>query len=227
MTEPEETLTLKPIAHYYGPVTEKFGLPRQSGLVPELKGRIVFTQEYRMPEALRGLDGFSHIWLIWGFSKNHTWSPMVRPPRLGGNERRGVFATRSPFRPNPLGLSVVRLERIQTDTPEGSCLIVSGADLMSGTPVYDLKPYVPYADIRKEATGGFAAAPDSVLPVHCPDAFLALFSEEAARVLLKLLSLDPRPHYQTDPGRVYGMAYEGRNVKFRVTPSGVEVVGVE
>ena len=207
-------MELQPVALYRGALGSKFGIPRQSGLVPSLKGRIVFEPAFRNREALRGLEGFDRIWLIWGFSANKPakgeWQPTVRPPRLGGNVSMGVWATRSPFRPNPLGLSCVELEGI-----DGLDLLVRGADLMDGTPIYDIKPYVSYADSFPEARCGFAAtAPEAMLEVHMPDD-LDITPEER-EALTALLALDPRPAYQEDPDRVYGLPFGGREVHFRV-----------
>ena len=207
-------MTLEPVAVYRGALGSKFGIPRQSGLVPSLRGRIVFEPAYRNRDALRGLEGFDRIWLIWGFSANRPakgeWQPTVRPPRLGGNTALGVWATRSPYRPNPLGLSCVELESI-----DGMELVVRGADLMDGTPIYDIKPYVVYADSFPEARSGFAAsAPESELEVRIPDTIdMDLQTRET---LTGLLSLDPRPAYQNEPGRVYGMPFGGKEVHFRV-----------
>lgn len=207
-------MTLEPVAVYRGALGSKFGIPRQSGLVPSLRGRIVFEPSYRNRDALRGLEGFDRIWLIWGFSANRPakgeWQPTVRPPRLGGNTALGVWATRSPYRPNPLGLSCVELESI-----DGMELVVRGADLMDGTPIYDIKPYVVYADSFPEARSGFAAsAPESELEVRIPDTIdMDLQTRET---LSGLLSLDPRPAYQNEPGRVYGMPFGGKEVHFRV-----------
>jgi tRNA-Thr(GGU) m(6)t(6)A37 methyltransferase TsaA len=207
-------MDLKPVALYRGALGSKFGIPRQSGLVPSLRGRIVFEPDYRNREALRGLEGFDRIWLIWGFSANRPakgeWQPTVRPPRLGGNIAMGVWATRSPFRPNPLGLSCVELEAV-----DGLELIVRGADLMDKTPIYDIKPYVAYADSFPQARSGFAAqAPEALLEVHIPDT-VALTPQER-EALTGLLALDPRPAYQEDPERVYGLPYGGKEVHFRV-----------
>ena len=215
-------MDLKPVAHYRGALGSKFGIPRQSGLVPSLRGRIEFEPEFRNREALRGLEGFDRIWLIWEFSANKPakgeWQPTVRPPRLGGNIAMGVWATRSPFRPNPLGLSCVELESI-----DGLDLIVKGADLMDGTPIYDIKPYVAYADSFPEARSGFAAtAPEAPLEVHIP-ASIDLSPEER-EALVGLLSLDPRPAYQQDPGRVYGMPYGGKEVHFRIDQNVLTVI---
>ncbi len=206
----------------------KFGLPRQSGLAP-VEALVVFEPPYRVPEALRGLEGFSHLWLIWGFhrAERASWSPTVRPPRLGGNRRVGVFATRSPFRPNPLGLSCVRLERMVETPGEGLALVVSGADMMDGTPVYDIKPYLPYADCHPEATGGFAeAALGYQVQVFCPEELLARVPEKRRPALLAALAQDPRPAYQRDGERVYGMPYAGLDVRFRVAEGVLTVVDV-
>ncbi len=209
---------------------EKFGIPRQSGLVPEALGRIVFEPEFRSDEALRGLDGYSHLWLIWEFSQavRDEWSPTVRPPRLGGNVRMGVFATRSPFRPNPIGLSVVKLEEIRRGTPDGTVLIVSGADLLDGTPILDIKPYVPYVDSIPDALGGFAsAAPEPSLEVEFPDALLAKVPAEKRAALRAVLALDPRPRYQDDPERVYGFRFAEQEIRFRVRERKLTVLSVE
>jgi len=207
-------MTLEPVAVYRGALGSKFGIPRQSGLVPSLRGRIVFEPAYRNRDALRGLEGFDRIWLIWGFSANRPakgeWQPTVRPPRLGGNTALGVWATRSPYRPNPLGLSCVELESI-----DGMELVVRGADLMDGTPIYDIKPYVVYADSFPEARSGFAAsAPENELEVRIPDTID--MDPQTRETLSGLLSLDPRPAYQNEPGRVYGMPFGGKEVHFRV-----------
>ncbi len=219
MSEPAAA-TMHIIAHIHTDYATKFGIPRQSGLVPALQGRIVFTPEYRAPEALRGLEEFSHIWLIWQFSQavREGWSPTVRPPRLGGNTRMGVFATRSPFRPNAIGLSCVRLEGIEPDTPEGPVLHVSGADLMDGTPIFDIKPYLPYADCQPDATGGFAALPwERELKVDCPPELLEQVPPEKRDGLLGVLAQDPRPSYQKDAARVYGFTFAGLEVRFTVS----------
>lgn len=210
-------MELTPIAHIRSDFSEKFGIPRQSGLVEELTAAVVFEPEYRDPSALRGLEGFSHLWLIWEFSRSRGWSPTVRPPRLGGNKRLGVFATRSPFRPNPLGLSCVRLVEVRQDRALGPVLVVAGADLLDGTPIYDVKPYLPYADCKPDAVGGFAAQPKGAdLTVDCPPALLDRVPEDKRSALLDVLAQDPRPRYQDDPARVYGMAFAGLEVKFRV-----------
>ena len=210
-------MELTPIAHIRSDFSEKFGIPRQSGLVEELTAAVVFEPEYRDPSALRGLEGFSHLWLIWEFSRSRGWSPTVRPPRLGGNKRLGVFATRSPFRPNPIGLSCVRLVEVRQDRALGPVLVVAGADLMDGTPIYDVKPYLPYADCKPDAVGGFAAQPKGAdLTVDCPPALLDRVPEDKRAALLAVLAQDPRPQYQDDPERVYGMAFAGLEVKFQV-----------
>lgn len=222
-------MEITPIAHIRSDLKEKFGIPRQSGLVEALRAEVVFTPAYRVPEAVRGLEDFSHIWLIWEFSqaRRETWSPTVRPPRLGGNRRVGVFATRSPFRPNSLGLSAVRLERVEPDTPRGPVLHVSGADLLDGTPIYDIKPYIPYADAHPEASGGFTdRTPRVLLAVECPPALLERVPEEKREALLALLAQDPRPSYQDDPGRVYGMAFAEWQVRFTVGGGRLQVVEI-
>ena len=209
---------------------QKFGLPRQSGLADGLKGTIVFHPKYRDPNALRGIEGWSHLWILWKFSlaERDTWSPTVRPPRLGGNTYMGVFATRSPFRPNPIGLSCVKLEGIDLDTPDGPVLRVSGIDMMDGTPVYDIKPYLPYADCRPEASGGFAeAVKDYALKVECPEELLARIPEEKREGLLQLLAQDPRPAYKRNDSRVFGFGYAGFEVRFSAENGVLYVVSIE
>ncbi len=221
---------MKIIARIRSDFPEKFGIPRQSGLVPQTRATIVFEGEYRNPDALRGIEGFSHLWLIWSFSKaqRENWSPTVRPPRLGGNARMGVFATRSPFRPNPIGLSCVTLEEVRLHTQEGPVLIVGGADLMDGTPIYDIKPYLPYVDAHPEARGGFGSEKAGyALAVDFPQELARLLPEDKREALCGVLAGDPRPSYQDDPGRVYGVAYAGFNVKFTVAKGTLTVVGVE
>lgn len=212
-------MELKVIARIHNDFPEKFGLPRQSGLVESVRGRIVFEKPYRDPNALRGLEDFSHLWLIWGFSLSEwkqDWSPTVRPPRLGGNKRMGVFATRAPYRPNPMGLSAVRIERIDFDTPEGPVIHVLGADLMDGTPIYDVKPYLPYADSHPDAKGGFGEKVlGDNLRVTVPEDMLSLIPEDKRQALIDILQGDPRPHYHDD-GREYGVSYSGMNVRFTV-----------
>ena len=214
----EETCVLRPIAHVHSEFPGKFGIPRQSGVVPELRSELIFTPEFRNPDALRGIEGFDRLWLIWEFSANRraSWSPTVRPPRLGGNTRLGVFATRSPFRPNPIGLSCVRLEDITFSDARGPVLHVAGADLMDGTPIYDIKPYLPYADAHPEALGGFAPSPKETIEVKSPPELLQKLPEGQREALLGVLAQDPRPQYQNDPERVYGMSFGGWDVKFRV-----------
>ena len=220
-------MELTPIARIHSDFSEKFGIPRQSGLVEELTAAVIFEPGYRDPSALRGLEGFSHLWLIWEFSKSQGWSPTVRPPRLGGNKRLGVFATRSPFRPNTIGLSCVRLLEVGQDRKLGPVLTVAGADLLDGTPIYDIKPYLPYADCRPEAAGGFAPRPKGAeLEVDCPPALLAVVPEAKRAALLAVLAQDPRPRYQNDPDRVYGMAFAGLEVKFRVAEKGLTVTDI-
>lgn len=210
---------MKVIAHIETEFSTKFGLPRQSGLVDALRATIVFEPEYRVDEALRGIEEWSHLWLLWEFSdaKREEWSPTVRPPRLGGNTRVGVFATRSPYRPNPIGLSCVRLEKVEKTPDRGTVLIVRGADLKNGTPIYDIKPYLVYADSRPEASGGFAeAALAHKLHVEWDETVPSPFSEERKAALWQVLSLDPRPAYQEDPARIYGFDFAGYTVRFTV-----------
>lgn len=216
-----EQSALHIIARIHSDFPTKFGIPRQSGLVEELKATIVFEPEYRNPDALRGLEGFSHLWLIWQFSQavRKDWSPTVRPPRLGGNTRMGVFATRSPFRPNPIGLSCVGLEGVELHTPQGPVIHVTGADLMDGSPIYDIKPYIPYADCRPQAVGGFASAPkEATLEVDIPPELLAQVPEELREALIGVLAPGPTPHLSARPGagvrhglrRAGGALYGGR-----------------
>lgn len=209
---------MKIIARIYNDFTDKFGIPRQSGIAAQLISKIVFEKEYRAPSAIRGIEEFSHLWLIWNFSQNERdgFSPTVRPPRLGGNKRVGVFATRSPFRPNPIGLSSVRLIKVEI-TKEGPVLYVSGADLMNGTPIYDIKPYIPYSDCHADATGGFAEEKKNYsLKVNCPQELLNSFPKEKQEALLTILANDPRPSYQNDSNRLYGMSFAGYQIKFKV-----------
>ena len=225
-----ETVPMKIIARIHSDFPSKFGIPRQSGLVEALKARVVFEPDFRSPEAVRGLEGFSHIWLIWQFSQavREDWSPTVRPPRLGGNTRMGVFATRSPFRPNPIGLSCVELSGVEWDTPDGPVLHVRGADLVDGTPILDIKPYLPYCDAKPDATGGFTdGLSAAALSVDCPPVLLERLPETDRPGLLAVLANDPRPRYQNDPQRLYGLTYAGQNVTFRVEGDKVTVVGVE
>ena len=218
------------IARMHSDFDQKFGIPRQSGLVEELESTIVFEPEFRSPDALRGLEGFSHLWIVWEFSKarREGWSPTVRPPRLGGNQRLGVFATRSPFRPNPIGLSCVRLVGVEQTAEFGPVIRVAGADLLNGTPIYDIKPYLPYADCKPEAVGGFASAPkEATLTVHIPEEFVEKIPAEKRRAVIGVLAQDPRPSYQDDPERVYGMSFGGMEVKFKVDGENLTVCGVE
>lgn len=212
------TFEVKPIARIESDFHTKFGIPRQAGLVEELTAKIVFEPEFRQEEALRGIEEYSHLWLIWQFSANADapWSPTVRPPRLGGNTRVGVFATRSPFRPNSLGLSCVRLQRVEKDAARGLVLVVSGADLMNGTPIFDIKPYVPYSDCFPEAACAFATRPEATLQVTFEGETAALVPPDKLEALKGVLAYDPRPHYQNDPERVYGMEFAGMDVRFTV-----------
>lgn len=224
-------MEIRPIAVIRTEFSEKFGIPRQSGLASGLRGRIVFNEEYRNPRSLRGLEDFSHLWLIWEFSANRSgdWHAEVRPPRLGGNSYMGVFATRSPFRPNPLGLSCVEIDHIEYDTSEGPVIYVRGADLMDGTPVYDIKPYIRYADSRPDAVCGYVDnLSESALKVNISDALSEEWREKIdLGALTQVLELDPRPSYQNDPYRTYGMNYCGCNVRFRVIGDVLEVIDIE
>ena len=225
-----DTLALRPVAHIHSEFPEKFGVPRQSGLVPELRAEIVFTPEFRNADALRGLADFSHLWLLWGFSavaRGEAWSPTVRPPRLGGNTRVGMFATRSPFRPNPLGLSCVRLDGVALQSAQGPLLYVSGADLIDATPIYDLKPYLPFTDSHPEARGSFAEAGLSHrLRVRIPEAVRAAIPQPRFAALCAVLALDPRPSYHDDPARVYGLDFAGLAVRFTVSGETLTVISV-
>ena len=221
---------MKTIATIKTDFPTKFGIPRQSGIIASLQGRIVFEPEYRNPEAVRGLEEFSHIWLIWEFSETvrEEWSPTVRPPRLGGNVRKGVFATRSPFRPNPIGLSSVKLDKIEIDPKLGPVLHVSGADLMDGTPIYDIKPYIAYTDSHPEAVSGFASKPaEYLLEVDFPEHLLESVPADLRESLIDVLAHDPRPQYHDDPERVYGMEFGGMEVKFQVEEMHLKVVEVK
>jgi len=223
-------MEITPIAHFKSPFTSKFGIPKQSGLAKDLPGRIVFEPAYRNADALRGLEGFTHVWMIWQFSANahKANSPVVRPPVLGGNEALGVFATRSPYRPNPIGLSCVRIDHIDLDTKEGPVIHVLGADLMDGTPIYDVKPYVAYADAHPEARSGFVDRHQwQPLRVEMPRDVEAQLGADLSAALREVLAQDPRPRYHDDPRRVYGMPFAGRDVKFRVADATVYVVGIE
>jgi tRNA-Thr(GGU) m(6)t(6)A37 methyltransferase TsaA len=220
---------MKIVARIHSDFPTKFGIPRQAGLVKELRATVVFEPEYRDPEALRGIEGFSHLWLIWQFSKavREDWSPTVRPPRLGGNTRMGVFATRSPFRPNAIGLSCVELIGVRETKEYGTVLEVAGADLMDGTPIFDIKPYAPYADCHPEARGGFTeTAGDFLLNVEFPPDLLERIRPDRRDALMGVLSHDPRPSYQRDPERVYGMSFGGYNVRFQVREETLTVIEV-
>ena len=226
--------TLAQIAHIETDFSEKFGIPRQSGLVEELRARIVFEPEFRSPDAVRGLDGYDYIWLVWQFSTvvqagqdGTNWRPTVRPPRLGGNTRMGVFATRSPFRPNALGLSSVKLLKVEPNTPQGPVLTVGGADLLDGTPIFDIKPYLPYADAHPQARGGFTDQSQwRQLQVVLPDPADSPLSEAETLALRQALALDPRPHYHNDPTRLYGLAFADYDVRFRVEGDQLTVVEI-
>ena len=243
-----DSFEMRPIARIRSDFGSKFGVPRQSGLVDALEAAVVFEEPYRNPDALRGLEGFSHIWLIWAFhqSQRPEWSPTVRPPRLGGNQRVGVFASRSPFRPNPIGLSCVRLEGIDFGGAEGPVLRVRGADMLNGTPIYDIKPYLPFVDSHPEATGGFAAPslpygdcpPEAAggfaseparptLEVEIPPALLDQLPPDRREALRDVLALDPRPRYQQDPDRVYGFLFAGQEVRFTVDGDRLQVVDIK
>ena len=223
-------MEITPIARIRTDFGSKFGVPRQSGVVAELTARIVFEPPYRNPDALRGLEDFSHLWLIWHFSevKQEGWSPTVRPPRLGGNTRMGVFATRSPYRPNPLGLSAVKILSVDLHSPDGPVITVAGADLMDGTPIFDIKPYLAYADSHPDAKGGFIdGLTDRSVQVVCDERHLSPIPADTRRSLLAVLAHDPRPTYQNDPDRVYGMEFAGYNVRFTVADGVLTVVSIE
>lgn len=214
-----ETAELNIVAHIHNDYQEKFGVPRQSGLVEEVTSAVVLCPEYRREGVFHCIEGFSHIWLLWQFSEHLSmgWSPTVRPPRLGGNRRVGVFASRSPFRPSPIGLSAVRLLAVQRDKEWGEYLLVAGADLLDGTPIFDIKPYIPYADCHPEASGGFASVPaGACLTVDCPPGLLEVVPAASREALLGVLAQDPRPAYQHKPGRIYGLDFAGCNVRFTV-----------
>lgn len=220
-------MEIRPVAHFRSPLKTKFGIPKQSGLAHSLKGSIVFEPEWRTPDAIRGIDGFSYLWLIWGFSanKHEAAGTTVRPPVLGGNTRMGIWATRSPFRPNNLGLSSVKIEHIDWSDNDGPVIHVSGADLMDGTPIYDVKPYVPYADAHPDARSGFTGA-DKIkrLEVSIPVEVRSSMGEEQCEALTEVLSLDPRPQYHKDGSRIYGMEFEDQDIRFKVDGDTVEVV---
>lgn len=220
---------IQAIAHMKSDFPTKFGIPRQSGLVEELRSTIVFEPEFRNPDALRGIEGYSHLWIIWQFSQalRRDWSPTVRPPRLGGNTRMGVFATRSPFRPNNLGLSCVRLLGLEQTSDCGTVLHVAGADLMDGTPIFDIKPYIPYSDAHSDASGGFTDhAGDFLLDVDFPGLLLKQLPEDKRQAAIGVLSHDPRPSYQRDPDRVYGLPFAGFDIRFQVTGQTLTVLEI-
>lgn len=224
-----QPIQMKVIAHIHNDFSQKFGIPRQSGLVPQVVSKIVFTEEYRNADALRGLEGYSHLWLIWYFSAfdGDGWSPTVRPPRLGGNKRMGVFATRSPNRPNPIGLSSVKIEKILLSSPEGPILFVSGADLLDGTPIFDIKPYLPYTDSHPEAAGGFAFKPgEGTVSVCCDEALLTELEPDKKEALLALLAQDPRPGYTEDPDRIFGMEFGTLDIRFQVHENTLKVLEI-
>ncbi len=225
-----EHINISPIARMRSDFPTKFGIPRQSGLVEELRSTVVFEPEYRNSDALRGIEGFSHLWIIWQFSEavREDWSPTVRPPRLGGNTRLGVFATRSPFRPNSLGLSCVRLLGVEETPDRGTVLHVGGADLMDGTPIFDIKPYIPYSDCHPDALGGFTdTAGDFLLNVAFPPALLERLPAEKRQAAIGVLSHDPRPSYQKSPERIYGIEFAGFNIRFQVQENTLRVLSVE
>ncbi len=218
------------IAHIRSDFPAKFGIPRQSGIIPELKAKIIFTHEYRTPEALRGIEEYSHLWLLWKFSENGTenWSATVRPPRLGGNKRIGVFATRSPFRPNPIGLSCVKLERVISGKKYGTVLEVSGADLLDGTPIYDIKPYIPYTDAKPDANGGFSEnVYGDLLDVYIPQEIKNSINNDILVPLEKILAGDPRPAYQNNPERIYSFEFAKYRIKFKVENKNLTVLSAE
>lgn len=228
-------MTITPIAHFRSAFPSKFGIPRQSGIVEELRGSIVFEPTYRKADALRGLDGFDYLWIVWGFSANRymggrtdlAWQPTVRPPLLGGNTQMGVFATRSPYRPNPLGLSSVKIDVVEFTDKDGPVIHVLGADLMDGTPIYDIKPYVTYADCHPDARSGFVDEHRwEELVVDFPEHLQKHFISESLAALIRVLALDPRPQYQDNPDKVYGMPYEGHDVRFRVADGILSVTDI-
>lgn len=224
-----DNVTIQPIARMKSDFPTKFGIPRQSGLVEDLRSTIVFEPEFRNADALRGIEGYSHLWLIWQFSEavRTEWSPTVRPPRLGGNTRMGVFATRSPFRPNSLGLSSVRLLGVEQTDDEGMVIHVAGADLMDGTPIFDIKPYIPYGDCHPDATGGFTdTAGEFLLNVDFPEELLKKLPEEKRSAAIGVLSHDPRPSYQRKPDRIYGLTFAGFDIRFKVADDDLTVVDV-
>lgn len=225
-----ETMTIRPIAHIKCDFTDKFGIPRQSGLIESVRAKIIFLPEFRNPDAFRGIEGYSHLWLLWQFSESlrDNWSPTVRPPRLGGNKRMGVFASRSPFRPNPIGLSSVRLISVDLETTKGPVLEIAGADLLDGTPIYDIKPYLAYTDSHPEASSGFALTSEAAkMSVKLPRAVPEEIDPEQLQRIVDILSEDPRPGYQKDPDRVYVFEYADLSVSFKATDSEIEVIQIK
>ena len=222
-------MEITPIATFHSPFNEKFGIPRQSGIVGALEGSIMFEPQFRNPDFIRGIEEFDYLWLIWGFSANKhaATSPTVRPPRLGGNTRIGVYATRSPYRHNPLGLSAVKLARVELNTPQGPIIHVNGADLMNGTPIYDIKPYIAYADSHPDARSGFVDNNDwNQLEVYIPQEVEKMFTKQQLEALRQSLALDPRPHYHDDPAKVYGMRFAGHNIHFTVDEKVLRVINL-
>ena len=225
-----ETIQMRIIARIKSDFPTKFGIPRQSGLVESLQSTIIFEPEFRNADALRGLEDFSHLWIIWQFSEavRENWSPTVRPPRLGGNTRLGVFATRSPFRPNALGLSSVKIVRIENTAQYGTVIHVSGADLMDGTPIFDIKPYIPYCDCHTDAAGGFTETAEKfILQVQFPQELLNKLPKAKQQTAIDVLSHDPRPSYQRDPERIYGLTFSGFNIRFQVSDDILTVLSIE
>jgi tRNA-Thr(GGU) m(6)t(6)A37 methyltransferase TsaA len=225
-----EDMLIKPIAHIHCGYKEKFGIPRQSGLVEAVESQIVFLPEYRNSDAFRGLEGYSHLWLLWQFSKavRDFWSPTVRPPRLGGNTRMGVFATRSPFRPNPIGLSSVKIISVELDTSKGPVITVSGADLLDGTPIYDIKPYLAYTDSHPEALSGFALTSDAPkIKVNYSESITEKLTDELREVITEILAEDPRPGYQDDPDRVYTFKFDRYEISFKASEEAITVTDIQ
>lgn len=221
-------ITITPVAKIKNGYNEKFGIPRQSGLAPQVKSEIIFEKDFRDENLIRDIEQYSHLWLIWRFTENkNEWSPTVRPPKLGGNKRVGVFATRSPYRPNSLGLSVVKLEEIK-NSKEGIVLVVSGADLLNGTPIFDIKPYLPYVDAIPEANGGFSEEfKNDILKVSIPDEIKNKFSSEDINEITSILELNPKPQYQSDEERIYGLSYKNFEIKFRCSEKEITVIEIE
>lgn len=227
-SENMKEFSIKPVAEIKNGYNEKFGVPRQSGLAPEVTSEIIFLKEFSDENLIRDIEQYSHLWLVWGFTENNgEWSPTVRPPKLGGNKRVGVFATRSPFRPNSLGLSVVKLEEVK-DTTKGKVLVVSGADLVNGTPIFDIKPYLPYVDSIPDAKGGFSEEfKDDILNVNIPEAIKNRLQSEDIAEITAILSLNPKPQYQNDEERIYGLSYKNFEVKFKCNEKEITVIEIE